>query len=125
MNDILAWLLVGHLVGDFLLQTRWMAEMKTTRLPALAAHSAVYACAVWLASVAGQVAGRPDVPVTGLSLLGVIIVFISHAGIDRRGFVRWWCQNVTQSNNERLFAMVDQTLHCGILALVCILERWS
>ena len=138
MGNMLAWLLVGHLVGDFLLQTRWMAEGKTKRLTALAAHAAVYTGAAWLASVAGQYgagqygAGQyvgqsgslASSPVGTLSLFSLIILFVSHALIDRRGFVRLWCQYVTKGDSSFLFTMTDQTLHCVVLALVCILEAF-
>lgn len=42
------WLLVLHLVGDYLLQSDWMAQQKTSRtFPALA-HAAVYTAPFWL-----------------------------------------------------------------------------
>jgi len=117
MNDMLSWLLIGHLAGDYLLQTRWMATRKTIGFPALAVHSAVYACSVWLASLACLPAG-------GLSFLSVFLVFVSHAVIDRRNLVLWWCRHVTRSDDSAwLVIMTDQTLHIVILALVCALER--
>ena len=113
MNDMLSWLLAGHMAGDYLLQNRWMAERKTTCLFALAVHSAVYACAIWLASL----------PVGGLSHLSVLFVFLSHAVVDKRSFTRWWCRHVTKSRYMWLVMMTDQSLHVVILALTCLLER--
>ena len=114
MNDMLSWLLIGHLVGDYLLQTRWMATRKTTLFSALAAHSAVYAFAVWFVSL----------PAGGLSPSGLFLVFVSHVVIDRRHFVLWWCRRVTQSDGLAwLVIMTDQALHCVILALACFLQR--
>ena len=113
MNDMLSWLLAGHMAGDYLFQTRWMAERKTTRLPALLIHSAVYTCAVWLASFAA----RP------LSLWGVLFVFAAHAVIDKRNITMWWCKHVTKSDRMWLFMMTDQSLHVVFLALTCLLER--
>ena len=110
---MLSWLLAGHLAGDFLFQNRWMAEQKTTRLSALAAHSAVYACAVWLASL----------PVKGLGPMSVLFVFLSHALVDRRNITLWWCRHVTKSDHMWLVIMTDQTLHVVILAMACLLER--
>jgi hypothetical protein len=113
MNDMFSWLLAGHLAGDFLFQTRWMAERKTTCLSALAAHSAVYALAVWIASL----------PAMGLSPLCVFLVFASHAALDRRGLVLWWRTHITKSDSEWLTIMTDQSLHVVVLALACLLER--
>ena len=113
MDDMLSWLLVGHMAGDYLFQTRWMAEQKTTRLSALAVHSAVYACAVWLASLSAG----------GLSYPSVLFVFVTHAALDRRSFVLWWCRNVTHSDLPWLVIMTDQAMHCVILAMVCFFER--
>ena len=111
---MLSWLLIGHLVGDYMFQTRWMATRKTTDIFALAAHAAVYSCAVWLASL----------PSGGLSPVGVLFVFASHVVIDRRGLVLWWCRHVTRSDHLTwLIIMTDQALHGVILALTCLLER--
>ena len=117
MNDMLSWLLAGHMAGDYLFQTRWMAERKTTHFSALAIHAAVYTCAVYLASLArGQSSG-------GLSSLGVLFVFAAHVVIDKRNITLWWCRHVTRSNRTWLLIMTDQSLHVVILALTCILER--
>ena len=42
--------LIGHLMGDFLLQTGWMARQKKTRWAPLLAHALVYALAIRLAT---------------------------------------------------------------------------
>ena len=110
---MLSWLLVGHMAGDYLFQTRWMATQKTTRLSALAAHSAVYACAVWLASL----------PTGGLNYPSVLLVFATHAVIDKRRFTMWWCRHVTGSDRMWLVILTDQALHCVVLALACLLDR--
>ena len=47
-NGTLLWLMTAHFVGDFLLQTDWMATNKSKRWDALALHCAVYsACFLW------------------------------------------------------------------------------
>lgn len=38
----LAWMLTAHFVGDFLLQSDWMATNKSKRLDALAFHAGCY-----------------------------------------------------------------------------------
>jgi hypothetical protein len=111
---MLAWLLVGHLVGDFLLQNRWMAENKNEKLLPLLTHSAVYACAVWLASL----------PCGGLGLWSGLLVFASHAALDNRRFVTWWCTRVTEGISLPFLVIVtDQAWHTVFLALACALEK--
>ena len=113
VNDMLSWLLVGHMVGDYIFQTFWMATQKTKYFPALALHSAIYSCSVWIASL----------PAGGLSLLSVLFVFATHAAIDKRKLTIWWCRHVTQCNHMWLVIMTDQALHVVVLALTCLLER--
>lgn len=42
------WLLVLHLFGDYLLQSDWMAQRKTTSSVPAAAHAIVYTAPFWL-----------------------------------------------------------------------------
>jgi hypothetical protein len=44
--NTLAFAIIGHLVGDYLLQSDWMAEGKKRSSPICALH-----CALWTASV--------------------------------------------------------------------------
>ena len=113
MNGLLSWLLAGHMVGDYLFQTRWMATQKTKLFSALAIHAAIYACAIWLVSL----------PAGGLSPLSVLFLFLTHAVVDRRDITLWWCKYVTQSQEEWLFIMTDQAMHIVVLVLACLLER--
>lgn len=39
-------LLLGHLIGDFLLQTSWMAENKAKHILPLLVHSLVYTVSI-------------------------------------------------------------------------------
>jgi hypothetical protein len=113
MNDMLSWLLVGHMAGDYLFQTSWMATQKTKYRPALAIHAAVYACSVWIASL----------PAGGLSPFPVLFLFVTHAIVDERTLTLWWCKHITKSKHMWLAIMTDQTIHVVILALTCLLEQ--
>lgn len=42
------WLIVLHLLGDYLLQSDWMAQRKTTSSVPAAAHAVVYTAPFWL-----------------------------------------------------------------------------
>ena len=110
---MLAWLLAGHLIGDFLLQNRWMSENKEKKALPLLLHSAVYSAAVFALSLAAG----------GLSIAGVLLIFITHVILDRRRFVRWWCKNITKSYPQTtLLVMTDQAWHVAALVLACILD---
>ena len=105
------WLLVGHLVGDYLLQNRWMAVKKGTQWLPLLTHAAVYTLTVYLLSI---LAG-------GISWSGIVLIFCAHVILDRREFVAFWTRYVTGSTAPWLAIMVDQTWHIVVLAIVVLL----
>jgi hypothetical protein len=112
------WLLLGHLVGDWLLQNDWMARGKRERLITRAGmvHFAIYTAvilgALWLSGI------RDERPVVYLVVIAV--VFVSHWLIDATDVVRWWMRFNRQSDLEVVRLMVDQTLHLLVLALVAV-----
>lgn len=113
------WLLLGHLVGDWLLQNDWMAKGKRQGFFTWAGlvHFAIYTAGVvgmlWFSGV------RDSGPATYLFL--VATVFVSHWLIDATDVVRWWMHFHRQSDLEVVRLMVDQTLHLLVLALVTVL----
>ena len=116
--SIFDWLLVGHLVGDWLLQSNWMAKGKKQALftwPGFI-HFAIYTVVImvllWLAR------GKAVEPTTYLQI-GVII-FVSHWLVDATGAVEWW-MSVYKQSREFVRILIDQTLHLLILALVTTL----
>ncbi|MGD0153180.1 MAG: DUF3307 domain-containing protein [Thermacetogeniaceae bacterium] len=105
-------LLVGHLIGDFLLQNRWMAENKSTHFLPLLVHTAVYTAAV---SLMALIAG-------GLSWQGITLIFLTHFLLDRRGIVAFWTRYITVSNSSPwLVTMIDQTWHVVVLVIAVFL----
>jgi hypothetical protein len=115
--NLFAWLIVGHLVGDWLLQTDWMARRKRLRLvnPAVLVHCALYtlavACAIWLSS---HLTGVRYSNLPG----AVALVFASHWLIDAGNQPRLWGRLVGQSDFEFVRMMVDQTMHVIVLSLL-------
>ncbi len=104
-------LLVGHLIGDFLFQTNWMASCKVQKRTALLMHATLYTLIV---SVFAHVFGR------GLSVLGILLVYISHVILDQKVFVKWWVTTVMRTTGEQydwLHIMVDQIFHIVILII--------
>jgi len=109
---LFAWLFLGHLVGDFLLQTSWMAENKAGNWFPLLVHSSLYTLAVSLLAL----------PAGGLSRAGIVLVFFAHILLDQRTFIEFWAEKITGSNNTVwLKIMLDQSWHVIILALATLL----
>jgi len=114
--NIFSWLLLGHLLGDWLLQNDWMARGKREGLFTLAgmAHFATYTAAIltalWLFN------DREINLVT--SLTTGVSVFVSHWLIDATDIVQRWMRFYGQSDGEMMRVMVDQTLHLLALGLL-------
>ncbi len=105
-------LLMGHLVGDFLFQTNWMARWKVTRWDALTVHAAVYTVCVVLAARLDGVT---------LGFFAVVLLMVSHAVLDQRRLVRWWARTVggiTRAEDQWLLIVIDQVGHLLILVAV-------
>ena len=113
--NLFEWLLIGHLVGDFLLQTNWMAEKKKNELWPLVAHSLVYTACVSLLALPGG----------GLSFPAIVLIFLTHLLLDKRSFVNFWAYQVTKSNNDLwLKIIIDQSWHIIILALATLIPSY-
>jgi len=78
--------LVGHLVGDFLLQTSWMANKKKKDSMVCMLH-----CAIWAASVVLFA----DWPIYVFFPLAAL-----HFVQDRTTIIEWW-MDITGSNSFR------------------------
>lgn len=111
-----AWLLLGHFVGDWVLQNDWMAREKKGGLLTLAGmiHFLIYAAtvtgALWLSGV------RERGPLFYLLFGG--LVFASHWLIDGTDGVERWMRFFRQSRLEIVRLMVDQTLHLLVLVVL-------
>lgn len=113
MNEALAAAIIGHLVGDYILQNDWMAKNKKASSVPCAVH-----CCLWTASVclfAGWV-----------SPLVIAVLWIEHFIQDRTQIVRFVMTRITGQAGftEPPFApwsliVVDNTWH-----LVTIWAVW-
>lgn len=120
MNSFSAFdiLLIAHLIGDYLLQTEWMANYKAERWGPLLAHCLVYTAVIAIFAFL-WIPG-------GLSVWGILLVFGSHVFIDRRTPVALWYKKVMRVTDDRskwLMIMADQIFHLIILALVLLLSQ--
>jgi hypothetical protein len=106
-------LLVGHLVGDFLIQNDWMALNKKSRTLPCAVHVALYTfsvvvCGGWLSDWRAW-----------------LLVGIPHFAIDRSQFVRWYMASVGQERFAQppmapwSLVAIDNSMHalCLVMAL--------
>ncbi|WJY28384.1 MULTISPECIES: DUF3307 domain-containing protein [Sporosarcina] len=114
---LFSYLLVGHLIGDYLLQTRWMAERKAAEWLPLLAHCLVYTIVIIGAFLIGS---------GSFSWIAAAFIFASHVFLDRRTFVAWWARNVMGTAGGKpawLLIMADQVFHVIVLAVIA--HFWS
>jgi hypothetical protein len=101
--------LLLHFIGDFVLQTRWMAENKSRRFTALTAHVLTYGATLWVGLV---VAKRPWLDVTYFAGSNLAIHFVVDA-VTSRITAYWW----KKQNLYAFFTTIgfDQFLHAVTL----------
>lgn len=103
-------LLIGHLVGDFLFQTTWMAQYKATKWLPLLTHVTVY---TFIVALFGLLFG-------GLSWWGIAVIYIGHVILDRKTFITFWVEKVQMAkgaSNNWLSIVADQIFHLILLAI--------
>lgn len=110
--NLFTWMLVGHLAGDFLLQTSWMAERKTKEWIPMVTHCFIYTLSVTLFAL----------PVGGLTVTSIAIIFLAHAIVDRRKIVGFWSKYISSSpDNNWLKIVQDQVWHIVVLTFITFL----
>jgi hypothetical protein len=109
------WLLVGHLVGDFLLQTDTMARNKSKDWTWMLRHVGLYMLSVMIV-VAVYVLNHP----LSRWWIAAALIFLSatHVGLDRRGFTARWMGFVgIDLQHPWMSVVVDQVFHILTLAI--------
>ena len=109
------WRLVGHLAGDFLLQTDGMAGHKAREWRWMFTHVGVYMVPVTLATLLyawqNSLSALP-------ALVGLLLMAATHVVLDRRDFTAWWMRTVGISQNQPWLAIViDQVFHILVLVI--------
>lgn len=107
-------LIIGHLIGDFLFQTSWIAKYKSTKWFTLIVHVFIYTAVITVLDL---------LTFHQLSIWGIIFIFVSHVIIDRQTFVRWWMNQIMRTNPNSiswLIIVIDQIFH--IIALMIALQ---
>lgn len=108
----LAFAIVGHLVGDYILQVDVLAAGKKKSSPICAIHCLLWTAAVMLFAWTSWWAWW--VP---------LVLFVTHFAQDRTGFVRWWMGKVGQESfatnlGPWSIIAVDNVMHIVVLAIV-------
>jgi hypothetical protein len=118
MGTIFIWLLMGHFLGDWVLQNDWMAKGKKKALftQAGTVHFVIYTAAIISALWFSGAINRQPV------LYAVFggIVFVSHWLIDATDGVKRWMHFYRQSRLEVVRVMVDQVLHLLVLLIMAV-----
>jgi len=110
-------LLITHLVMDWLCQGKWEIKNKPEKWSALLFHCAIYTMGF-----------IPVFLICKISLVWLVLLFISHAIIDRRKFIHWLLKDFKGITKENTSGTIwnmyligtDQILHIVILALIVI-----
>lgn len=120
MSETLTLAIVGHLVGDYLLQNDWMALNKKSS----SLHCAVH-CAIWTACVCLAAGWMPAN--TYNQITAQFILFALHFAQDRTQVIAWWMDTIGQKKFRTgpcapwSIIVVDNVWHIVTIALVA---RW-
>ena len=110
------WLLLGHLIGDFLFQTDNMAKHKPQDWRWLVGHVGLYMVTITVIIAAY---GLSHAVPAWLAVLAWLFIFGTHLMLDRRSFTARWMRMVGASpDHPWLPIVVDQIFHLITLAIV-------
>lgn len=110
------WLLVAHLVADFLMQTDDMAKHKGHSWQWMTRHVGLYMAVMTPLLIV--YAAFHSIP-AGWVAAGLLFILVTHVILDRRGFTQWWMRVVGISNDQLWISIiVDQVFHLLTLAIV-------
>lgn len=91
-SNALTLAIIGHLVGDYLLQNDWMALNKKKSSFRCAVH-----CLIWTACVVGFAGWYNPTPAEGCRyLISAILLFLTHFAQDRTNIIAWWMDLIGQ-----------------------------
>ena len=117
------WLLVGHLVGDFLLQTDGMAKYKAQSWIWMLRHVGLYLAV--MALVLGAYSLSTPVPLWALGL-ALLFIAVTHVILDRREFTLRWMRLIgITSDLGWLTIVADQVFHVLVLVVVVQIVTWA
>lgn len=115
MAEIFIYLLVAHFIGDWIIQTSWMAAEKSKNFLALLTHVVTY-----------HVFTFGALYLVGIDLVdalwATLFLAVTHAFLDNRRFEIWWIRKIKKSKDEEipmwLLIGVDQSFHFVLFFIV-------
>ncbi len=110
------WLLLGHLLGDWLFQNDWMAKGK--RQSFFNAPILIHCTLYTLLTLLTLLLATRHAPTLPPLLPFIVTIFVSHWLVDASDLVDGWMRLLRQSNLPAVRLMVDQTLHILVLAVL-------
>jgi hypothetical protein len=115
--EIFIYLLVAHMIGDWAIQTSWMAAEKAKSFLPLLAHVVTYHIFIFGALF---LAGVSIVN----ALWATLFLAVTHAFLDNRSFEIWWLRKIKKFKDEEipmwLLIGVDQSFHFILLFIVSV-----
>lgn len=111
ISDYLIWLIVAHLIADWIFQNDWMAKYKVSLLhPAAWVHGAIHLAACLFV----------------VSLPYALLIAVLHMLIDTRIPLQWWQKFYRQTvdGDAALHVAIwgDQVAHIAVIALVVLIH---
>ena len=104
MQNTLTLAIIGHLVGDYLLQNDWMALNKKKQSLNCAVHVTLWTLAV--CAFAGW-----------WTLPAIAVLWLTHYAQDRTNIIMWW---MTKVNRQQQFA----TGPCAPWSIIVVDNVW-
>jgi hypothetical protein len=110
MPDVLFFLLLAHIFGDYALQTDYMARMKGSSKRVLSLHVLIYTLTIgvfwWLGK---KLTGSQEFPTLTQALV-LVALYVQH-----------WLQDyvkTTKTNGGKQWMFLDQALHISALYII-------
>ncbi len=116
LMSLFSWLLIGHLIGDWLLQNDNMARHKQS---AVFSQQCLFHCTVYSITELVVLWMTSPVALNGsLYILFLLTIFISHWIIDAFSLASRWGRWLKQTDAPFVRIVVDQTFHLITIAVV-------
>jgi hypothetical protein len=107
MFDFFIILLFGHLIGDYFLQSLWMALNKKKGFDPLFLHCITYTGVVVFSTLPFFII-PVNIPLSSfLITVWILIVFVSHVLLDGTNIVNKWLHTIESRSYERTQKMLE------------------
>lgn len=114
--NIFSWLVLGHLLADWVFQNDWMAIGKRHCFFSFSGviHYLLYTTIILIVLC---LFSKEPPTICLIALVGTV-VFVSHWLVDGTSIVHGWMQIFGQRQQPMVYIAIDQTLHLLILGVI-------